>query len=502
MKKVFSVVLIFTMLLSFAGTALAADPVAEKLDSTSIVNVTGKVDNGKYVTLLLLDSSDSVKHVQEAKPETDGTYRIKFKFAENTDGLKLQVKQGAEDVTDSVISAVTESEVYSYAFGATTLDNTTSAIAEFTNYFNVTGKKYVLMVAFYDNDGKLISVNTTGQKEAAFDETKTKLELDIPENAEKIKAFMWNTTQNMIPLATAKTTKPVKTTINVLALGNSFTDDPTAYLKSLMAQDGFELNILKRYIGGGTILQHWNKRDTEYNTGKGNTLRKDLDPAQNGGVYYDYVTIQQVSNDSGILKSYGFEEYDPEGEYENCAVNLVKLIRQYQPTAEIVLQLTWAYEKGSTHWGFANYNNDQETMHNAIVNTVETACELLANETTDDGKPISLDGKPLRYIPTGFAFYNARQNPIFDTTYVKGVSGTDPKVYTLCRDGYHSSHLYGRYLGALVWYGALTGNSPLVTQYNHVYTDENSVQYTIDEDTERILKDAAQDALESYGRWN
>lgn len=113
------------MLLSFANVALAAEPVAERLDETSIVNVTGKVEDGTHVNLLLLDANDEVKHVQTVKPETDGTYRAKFKFSESTDGLKLQVKQGNADVTDSVISAIEESEAFVYTFGATTLKTNT-----------------------------------------------------------------------------------------------------------------------------------------------------------------------------------------------------------------------------------------------------------------------------------------------------------------------------------------------------------------------------------------
>ena len=86
---------------------------------------------------MLLDANDNIKHVQEVRTEADGSYRAKFKYAESTDGLKLQVKQGTEDVTDSVISAITESEAFTYTFGATTLKTNTIAMAEFENYFNV-----------------------------------------------------------------------------------------------------------------------------------------------------------------------------------------------------------------------------------------------------------------------------------------------------------------------------------------------------------------------------
>ena len=217
--------------------------------------------------------------------------------------------------------------------------------------------------------------------------------------------------------------------------------------------------------------------------------------------YYDIITIQQVSNYSGLIESYGFDEYEditPDVDYDNCAENLVKVLKEFQPNAEIVLQQTWSYEKGSSHSAFKNYDKDREKMFSMIEQTINIAAEKLGALVVN-GETVSKDGKPLRYIPTGQAFQNARhnQNSIFDTTYQEGVTGVDPVVYTLHRDGYHSSHLYGRYLGALVWYGALSGNSPVLTTYKHVYNGN-----TIDDTATKILKQAAQDALDVYGRWN
>ena len=508
MKKVLSVILAFAMLLSVIGVSAA--PVAEKLDATSIVNVTGKVENGTYVNLLLLDGNDNVKHVQEAKPDKDGNYRVKFKFVESTDGLKLAVKQGNADVTDSVISAIAESQAFTYTFGATTLKDSTLAVAEFENYFNVTGKTYVLMVAFYDKSEKLISVKTADRKTVDFDATSSELELDIPEDTAKVKAFMWDSVEKMIPLAKEKTTKPLKD-INILAIGNSFTDDPTAYLVPLAKADGVTLNLTRALHSGSSIKQHWDSYKTQtpfYGSGESQyTLDHYLDPAQNGNKYYDYVIFQQVSQDSGLLKTYGFDEYDPDNEYDNCAENIAKVIREFQPTAEIVLQQTWAYETG--YGRLSIYGGTREKMHDAIVNAVSTACELLAKVETEGGDPISLDGKPLRYIPVGEAFQNARKAPMFDTKFdsSKLTEGTAPNnrypaaVVSLHRDGFHSSSLYGRYLGAIVWYGALTGNSPVANKYEHKITSE-SIEYTLKGEAKAILKKAAQDALDSYGLWN
>ena len=136
-------------------------------------------------------------------------------------------------------------------------------------------------------------------------------------------------------------------------------------------------------------------------------------------------------------------------------------------------------------------------MFEMIEETVNIAAEKLGALVVN-GETVSKDGGPLRYIPTGQAFQNARKAPIFQTKFVDGVTGVDPAVYTLHRDGYHASWLYGRYLGALVWYGALTGNSPtMANTYEHTYKG-----FYVDETAKAILKQAAQDALDAYGRWN
>ena len=101
------------------------------------------------------------------------------------------------------------------------------------------------------------------------------------------------------------------------------------------------------------------------------------------------VTFQQVSGSSGKIETYGFDEHGKGEEYDHCAENLAKLIREYQPTAEIVLQMTWAYEIGysplGSNYGVNGKTSDldaQNNMYNKIYDTVTYACERLATITT------------------------------------------------------------------------------------------------------------------------
>mgnify|MGYP003320298967 FL=1 len=66
MKKLLSIILALSMILSIVGVA-QAEPVSERFAGTSIVNITGKVAEGTFVNLLLLDAEDNVKHIQEVE---------------------------------------------------------------------------------------------------------------------------------------------------------------------------------------------------------------------------------------------------------------------------------------------------------------------------------------------------------------------------------------------------------------------------------------------------
>ena len=75
----------------------------------------------------------------------------------------------------------------------------------------------------------------------------------------------------------------------------------------------------------------------------------------------------------------------------------------------------------------------------------------------------------------------------------------DEKNYvSLHRDSYHASFGWGRYLAALTWYGALSGNSTL----DVTYTPTSSSAGKVTDAQREILNKAANDAVKSTGIWN
>ena len=48
-----------------------------------------------------------------------------------------------------------------------------------------------------------------------------------------------------------------KVMINILAIGNSFSQDATHYLHQIAGADGVETKVVNLYIGGCSLERHW-----------------------------------------------------------------------------------------------------------------------------------------------------------------------------------------------------------------------------------------------------
>lgn len=209
--------------------------------------------------------------------------------------------------------------------------------------------------------------------------------------------------------------------IKILAIGNSFSEDATAYLHSLAVHGGIECKTVNLYIGGCSLERHWNnicedKADYDYqlngkSTGKLVSIHKALKEEK-----WDIVTMQQCSGYSGILDS-----------YYPYIVNLSNYIRQHVPEATQLIHQTWAYELDSAHEHYAFYHNSQEEMYEKLVKCYDTVAKELS----------------LGLIPSGEVVQKLRKIPPFD--YRNGGK-------SLCRDGFHMDYVYGRYALAATWY--------------------------------------------------
>ena len=218
---------------------------------------------------------------------------------------------------------------------------------------------------------------------------------------------------------------PQKETFNILAIGNSFTEDGTEYLPSLIKKSGIGNVIIGKMVVGGTSLQyhytHAIMNDSVYafSISTENGFKSQGKANFSSCLLYDtwdIVIVQQVSQYSGI-----YDTYQP---YLN---NLIKILHGYQPHATIGWQMTWAYSSTSSHSGFKNYGRNQIMMYESILNAVNQ----MKSETG-----ISL------IIPTGMVIQELRGTNICNDL-------------ELTRDGYHLDMGAGRYAAACTWFETL-----------------------------------------------
>ena len=209
--------------------------------------------------------------------------------------------------------------------------------------------------------------------------------------------------------------------MNILAIGNSFTQDGVKYLKRIADNQGVDMTIISLVIGGCSLGDHFRnmKADNkcyqmEFNgewTGFFMGLKEVM-----LGRNWDVVTIQQFS-----VESPKYETYQP---YLNI---LVDFIREHCPKAKVYIQEVWSYENGSAilkNW--TNYKDTEEMF----VDT-KAAYEKALIDSKADGLICSGEVM-LELMREGF------------------------KVH---RDGFHASLGFGRYALSLLWFSFLTGKS-------------------------------------------
>lgn len=222
--------------------------------------------------------------------------------------------------------------------------------------------------------------------------------------------------------------------MNILAIGNSFSQDATRYLHEIMRAGGVEGRVVNLYIGGCSLERHMNnvRADAaeymyELNgeaTGRHVSISQAL--AEGG---WDVITLQQASHDSGFAQSY-FPYLD----------DLLSYVRAAAPQARVLLHQTWAYERDSTHPQFPRYHSDQREMYARLREAYASAARHCG----------------LKLLPCG--------------DVVQAVRARAPFIYedgglSLCRDGFHMNLTYGRYLLGAVWYEVLTGRSIFTSDY-------------------------------------
>ena len=230
--------------------------------------------------------------------------------------------------------------------------------------------------------------------------------------------------------------------MQILAIGNSFSQDATTYLKKISECGGGDITVVNLFIGGCPLSRHYRNMLSgekayrmEFN-GQNTEFFVSLDEAILSRDW-DIITVQQASSES--IK---YENYQP---YIQC---LADYIRESCPKAKLMVHETWAYEEGSEKLVERMKFEKRVDMYNALHNAYAKAAEA-----------INADG----VIPSG---------TLMQKLIEKGVT-------RLHRDGSHASFDIGRYALALLWFRTLTGKSVLENNFKCPVGEISDEEYAI-----------------------
>ena len=237
--------------------------------------------------------------------------------------------------------------------------------------------------------------------------------------------------------------------MNILAIGNSFSQDATRYLHQIAKSDNCDLTVVNLYIGGCPLSLHYsnmlaNKKAyyLEFN-GQSTGFNISIDDALLSREW-DYISLQQVSNLSN--------KYDT---YQPYLTELSKHIKTFAPKATQLIHETWAYEEECKRLCLELGYKTQLEMYNDIHMAYKKAATDINAEFV---------------IPSGTLFQLLIKNNVFN----------------IHRDTFHASLGIGRYALGLLWYAMLTGND--VSKNSFTAFDEG----ISDEDINTVKKCVAQ----------
>lgn len=230
--------------------------------------------------------------------------------------------------------------------------------------------------------------------------------------------------------------------MNILCIGNSFSQDATRYLHDIARKRGLNIDVANLFIGGCSLEQHYRNMlsgeaayELQFNghpTGFKVSLRQALLNRQ-----WDVVTLQQASH-------FSFQE----DTYQPYADALAEFVRSIQPRAHIAVHQTWAYEDGSERLlNLAGFSKSGDMLAEVVK----------AYRAMDH----SIDADFL--IPSGQLLGKLLENGI-------------PKVH---RDTFHASLGLGRYALALLWLRVLAAVSATEDDFSDLDEPVSSAELAI-----------------------
>jgi len=261
-------------------------------------------------------------------------------------------------------------------------------------------------------------------------------------------------------------------TIRLLTIGNSFSNNAVTFLERIADSVGeARFEVARACLGGCSLEKHWNIAEhtgahPEYKTytycpepggeTRGANLQDSLSLKE-----WDVVTLQQVSR-----KSWQRETFEP------YLGNLMKLVRERAPKADVRLHQTWAYRVDSPY--LPENNMTQRIMHDRIRANYEHFAKQYGCAILPSGEAVQAaretPGRTFTWPEADYDYQHPeapalpKQEHSFAVGFQWAINSAPEGIPELRRDPNHLN-ARGCYLAGAVWYECLTGLDVTATTF-------------------------------------
>lgn len=210
MKKILSMVLVLCMVLGMTICQVSATPTAKSNDEiVAVYGELGLAYAGEVITVMLVEvgdvyGKDTIIYIDETNVLGDGTYACKFKVTvpdgkSLADDYVLRARNVLEDVTESVVYAMTVSDQPMTIKTHITADKKTNTYV--TNTLGDAQNAKLIYVAYDKNDAIIDVKVESAAISFAQDNTTLLKSYAGSKDAAFVRTFLWNSTNELIPLA-------------------------------------------------------------------------------------------------------------------------------------------------------------------------------------------------------------------------------------------------------------------------------------------------------------
>ena len=112
----------------------------------------------------------------------------------------MKINQGGVLIANENIESATQDMLITGSINVSENTDTAKIMFQINNYFNLTGKTYQPVMAFYDIDGRLLSCVPAQVEEVGRDENIKSYDIDIPHDAVLLKVFAWESLDTIKPI--------------------------------------------------------------------------------------------------------------------------------------------------------------------------------------------------------------------------------------------------------------------------------------------------------------